>query len=1366
MYNSQEIESENYKFNMSYQDEIRAWIDKIDDMAGVSFNRRPLVLEDLIYYDRSLLFGFTNREFVLRLLKDVQRNNDINNEYIRLIRHPPDYRFGTVDFQMNLSNHYISSSPIQYISNVNAFKMIKEADAIIALTSKERYENIGRASHDEKHFYKGRLLTISEFDLLQREAVLMKNFAVKYSSSRRLLPVHKLIQLVIETSNFDSNRGFLWKQNPILSALNELYHDYNDFPYREVENETMFLQDSSMILPEITFALIELWLKYLLIDMSKEELVVGINSQLEWATTSLDARLLEFKDARVNLMKVLIDQTIKVVGITHGYKNIQGIIVETEPKEIWADDERQNGTDFQEYEKEFNQYCPSALRAYLVKLNILQVDGRFSNTRVLSGLSELKRLYTVVNIICQHGLFIKNPVALTIAKSILPRAAITYTKPAEEYMYNPTLYIQKIPMYLNWDTTPTFREMFHEGRKIIAAYWERFNRLNLEEEFIKALTNNSGGVDYQPTPEETVNIPENILRAFGKKRLMYFLLNPVIYGSFSDWVTSLYSITSSGERKQVDRRGRVIQMVANAAQLGPFLLFLWLDLMGKKEDELSSKKNTGGIKDINALLRASSNIFGIQESADISGMDASTTRAATTFINNLLIELLQKCNHESYFFSRRAKWDIYEKEGEDVTKIIDCKTFHPGVPVIHLSESIGETLNYRLTIPELSAFGVKVSMETSTQVFPSGKFSTNAQHSLLNMLVLRVLRIRLMAHSVEHLIPMFNLRVKVSGDDIFAAFEIRSVNNEAYRHFSRNLIKIFNEIGFKIGSLLSRYSATFLQQSAILGTVLPKPDRISLTTSERGESLKVEVFDAFSETRDIIKELSGRVHYPSMTRGILFNIANQLRRIRVNITKSEKGVIQTLEILNEQLRMESKKYLVMRGRNEDCIPYRMLIGKNYAHIVLPLMSLFVFGCFEIPMSSTSFKSYVAGSNVFTPRGSINDWKIRKILLNHGRSLTDYKIEASLLKLIESESLAFGKASDTIQLVRSIETQLSMNVKNYLMKLYDSDLAHYLGLHWLKHFTNFNVRDVLERMRLAKFPKETRDEWANRLKFRLNFDAIIRSKLASIKLMNAGFKISKRLAFYNSPNERITQAITTGGATALEFKTHRLELLVHMSTFKLSMDWQREVTYEAALLCDYEITNVPLPLSRDFIIDIYGGLMLSSGVDRDRDFILYKFGHNFHDLSVQFSGYYALTPGPFKDYKHEELVQFAAHVKRVQPTMLPLVWQFANIHERYQKELERIIEYGEVQEINEWRSIIHTRQTFELSTSVRHVNRLWEYQYLNDSRINRMTYVIMRDISYSENILCFSKGRFKYSQVMLLLHGGMRSKIQSLLSVMR
>lgn len=1364
MFMSTEIDNEKYEFIKGYNEEMMQWLQDIDDKTSLLFNQTPLHPSDLGHFDRSLLFGFTNRELVLKVLRLVTDIDDIHKSYIVEIRNPKEYAFGTSDFEMDIRTSYILKAPMRYISNVDAYKLTKDANEILKEVKKSDYDLRNHDNYDKKRFYRGRVLAREDYLVLLREATLMRNFTQKYASSRRLLPIYKLIQIVIETSNFSRTRGFPWKQNPILSTLKQLYHGHDDFPYREVETDTIFTSKASMILPEITFALVELWFKYLMIDMTPEELIVGINSQLEWATTSLDEKLLNFKDSRVNFNKILVEHAISIIGITHGFRSLSGIIVDDKPSEIWMDEIREKSPEYIDYQQEFITNAPKALLHYLAKIKILNDDFTFSKSRTLKTLSDVRRLYIVVNVIAQHGLFIKNPVVLTIEKSILPRASIAYTPEALTHIYNPNIFTAKLPFKMNWNESPIFRKMYYQGKHLIAKYRERYDKLNLEDEFIKSLTNNSGGVDYQPTEHESVTIPASILRVFGKKRLMYFLLNPILYESYGEWIGALKSMTNSGERKQVDRRGRVIQMVSNAAQLAPFLLFLWADLMGKEEPELSSKKNTGTIVDINVLLRSTADIYSVQESADISGMDASTTRLSTSLINGMLIELLQNCNHQQYFFAKRNRWDIIKMENNS-EKVVESVMVHPGVQITQMSEAISESYNYKLHIPELSNFGIKAIMDTSPHVFPSGKFSTNAQHSILNTLVLRVFREILGASCLEMKIPMFDMEGKVSGDDIYLAFKLRTNSDIACRKFSSELVKIFTQIGFKIGSLLSRYNATFLQQSAIFGTVLPKPDRISLTTSERGDSLKLSVFDAFSELRDITKELSGRVHFPSNTRGFLFAVANQLRRIRVNTTALGNETIQKLKTIRTSFHHLDSTFCTQAGFVETAIPYRLLIGKSYCHIILPLISLFTFGGFDLPFPSFVTNKYVSGSNSFTPRGTISDWKIRQLLVKSNRTLTDYSLSDDLLLAISNQSLSNGDFNLLRKKVRALDETIRQDISKYLANLYDDTLATFLGLSWLKHFKKFNVKDVLDRIRLANFPKEAREEWANRLKFRLNFDALVKSKLAGMKLTDAGFKTSNRLAFYNSPNERITQAITSGGDNAQEFRVHRMELILHMSEYTEKFDWMESIDYETVMLCNYTSGSDHVQITRDFIIDVYGKLMLSSSIDLDRDFILYKFGHNFYDLSVQFSGYYALTPGPFKDYKHEELVKFASKVKHERPDMLNLVWEFANVHERYRRELEHIIDFGEAGEINEWRSIIHKRQTFELSSAIRHVNRLWEPIYdLHDRRLERMVLSILRDIAYSENNILLTKARFKYSQAFLLIHGGVRSKLRSLISI--
>nr|QBA09477.1 RNA-dependent RNA polymerase [Reoviridae sp. BF02/7/10] len=1359
------LEFEEYMFYESYNVKIKEWIERLDEFSELLGGKIPLTLANYNLFDSSLLFGFTNREHILTLLCDIKDDVFLNLRAIESIRHPIRYIFGTSKFEMNIDNNYITRSPCKYLSNYDARLIIQDSLEILNQVTGNIYDQTSPDFYLKKVRYNGKYYSSTEMIRLLREAALMKNFLTEYSTSKRILSMYKLIQIVFETSNFCNVRGFKYTSNPILATFKRLYAGYSNFPFREIGTSTEFNEQVSMILPELSYALVELWFKYVLIDMTKEELYVGINILLEWSTTSLDECLLNFKDCRTNIIKLLINHTVTIRGILHNGRTMYGIIEEKAPCEIWEEVNYETSASYLNYVTDFMKYSPHALTMYLRKIGILLGD-EFSNKRVISSLEEVKRLYIVINVICQHGLFIKNPVILTLDKSILPRGSISMAPSSGTLIENRNVYNTLLTYQLDWTTVPIFREMWYEGVKLIQGYVEKYDKLDLEAEFIKALTTNSGGVEYQPTKEEEIDIPGNILKTFGKKRLMYFLLNPVLYTNYSTWIEALKSVTSSGERKQVDRRGRVIQMVSNAAQIAPFLLFLLVDIMGKNEKELSSKKNSGTIRDINVLLRATSNMFSVQESADISGMDASTTRVMTSFINNLVGQVLQQCSHKRYFFAQRERCDVYNMKNE-VVKYSHSMDIHPGVLLTQLSEVISESYNYKLSIPELSAFGRKIVVDTSPNVFPSGKFSTNAQHSLLNMLILRVLRNMLIPKLLEIKIPVSKMECKVSGDDIFVSFETRTLRDEGQRLFSKSLLKIFTEVGFKIGSMLSRYGAVFLQQSAVFGTVLPKPDRISLTTSERGESLKTHIYEGFGEFRDIVKELTGRVHFPMNTRYLLNAVANQCRRIRTIIPEGSEVIHHKLTFLYYKEIQTCLNFCLEYNLSKKWIPIRLIPGKRYAHIVLPVISLFLSTGFDLPFLPTYFQHFVPKANIFTPRGSISDWKLRNILRIGGTSIPKYTLSDQMRKQLLDAGINHSDIRKSIKGMRVSQSSLEVDIMKFIRLMYNHKLADFLGLNWFKYINKFNLTSVLERMRLAKFPRRVREEWASGLMFRLNFNAIVRSRLAGMKLENAGYKTSKRLAFYNSPHERITQAIVSGNDSLQEFRSHRFEFLYYMIHFPINISrdyWLEDVEYETILLQEYRITIHPIKCRREFIIDLYGGLMLSSGRDIDRDTLLYKFGHNFYDVSMQFSGYYGLTPGPYKDYKHDDLVKFASKVYHDRPDLLHLVWEFANVHSRYRKELEKIIQFGEMSELSPWKSIAHTRQTFEISTSFRNNHKIWAEEFIEDRRIQRILGTIARDIAYCDNSIVFFKPKLILALPFLLIHSGIRSRIKSLLSL--
>nr|APG79176.1 RNA-dependent RNA polymerase [Hubei diptera virus 21] len=1349
------IFQDKYYFRSSYSHDMRIWLNGLSDISEMYYNRQPFSLSNLHLLDKSLLFGFTNREHILVPLKLVKDLGFIPVMHIEGLRKPKEYRFGSGEFSINLDTLYVSKKPFEYLTNVNAYKLVSDANKILEIGSKETFAkplfNIGGSIS-----VLGRRMSTMDFRILLHEAQLMKNFAIKYSSSRRLLPIQKLIQLVFETSMFDCVRGFHWSANPILYALKMLLSHFNTFPFREVGTDVEYLSSCSMLLPELCFALCELWFKYTLLDMTPDELRVGILILFEWGQISLDSAVLKFKDSRLNLSKLLLQISFSIRGIRWYDQAPCGTVTINEPNEVWKDEIPYDSEDYRTYQNEFMMHAPSTLVTYLREIGIIK-GNEFIRNRVIDNLTEVRRLYIVINVLCQHGLFIKNPVVLTIEKSILPRASISFVPKRGTFMHNLSVSTVKLPYELSWNENPIFFKMYAEGRKIAAAYKEKYNKLDLNAEYIKALTNNSGGVDYVPTAKEVVDVPSQVLRAFGKKRLMYFILNPILYESYSNWMSALTCITSSGERKQIDRRPRVIQMVSNAAQLAPFLLFMLVDLMGHDEPELSSKKNTGTIVDIIPLLIATSNEKGVQESADISGMDASTTKTVMALVEGVLIEVLKECNHCEYFFAQSKCFDIYDADGVKLRS----EKVHPGIQVLKLNDLISENLNYRLNIPEFSAFGVRALMDTSPHVFPSGKFSTNAQHSLLNLLLLRVFKASLITELLGKRIFVSDLSFKISGDDIFAALRLDHVNDEAARIFSNKLVEIFASIGFKLGSILSRFTATFLQQSAILGTVLPKPDRISITTSERGESLRVETLDSFAETRDILKELCGRVHYPSNVKGLSYGIANALRRIRVS--SQDDQVYKKLIILDNQMYSLNKKIGHKYGLKEEFLPIRLIIGQKYNHIILPVISMFISDGFDLPFPAIFLQgSLFSEANAFSPRGSIGDWKLRRALKLKGTDVRHYKLSAPVLDLISQSAGATISRSDTSRFAKKLYNLLDSSILTYLRTLYNHDIAELLGLSWFKWYLKFNMSETINRIRISQFPKSMRDDWAKVLEFRLNFDAIIKSRIAGARLSLAGFKVPFRLAFYNSPVERITQAITSTSSSDGEFKLQRTAILMHMLNFQVNYDWMKTVEEEVLYTLDYELTDVPLLPTKSFIVDVYGELMLSSGNDLDRDFLLYKYGLNMYDLSIQFSGYYALTPGPYKDYKHEELIQFASKVYNQKSSLLYLVWELANVHSRYRAKLENILRFGEANEITPWKSIIHTRQNFELSTSVRHNRRIWVDYNPGDDRVFRILQPILRDIGISENEIILRKARVIVPSVVLYIHGGLKSKVSSLI----
>nr|QYV43119.1 RNA-dependent RNA polymerase [Zoersel tick virus] len=1362
----------NYKIGRNYIDIVKEWLTNLSQISKIGSESELLTELNIHLFDTSMLVSFTDSDIILDSLKAIhvkfQKENlktsfekEVDGIVLKFNRFS-EYKFFSNDFKMSIPKERVISSPIKYITNVDAFKIQTQTTNIINLMTKEDYTYTPDVNFRQ---IGTRRYTLENL----REVVLMNNFVRKYSASRRHLKISKLIQIVFETSHFSDDRGFIWYNNPTLYALSRLMAQYKRFPFIEKDDEVEYLETCSFHLLETCYMLVELWFKYLLLDIGQDELRVAILIYLDRSLKSFDEWMLEFKDVRQGLLKVLIHKSKNSVIAKYGMFGPHSLEVNSCLDEVWADNE------ITVLFSEFLKLAPKPLVDYCVNKLIVTKDlTKFDLRKTITSLSEARRLFMFISISCQHGLFIKNPVALTIEKSILPRSNIVPAPMLKSKIVKDSIQ-DELGLAFTYDRTVkgTMSDIYAIGESIFDKYIDSLNKLDLGEEFVRALTANSGGVDYIPTENEKLGISDTVLRTLGRKRLIYYILRTAIFEIESEWMIAIQEPTSSGERKQVDRRPRVIQMVSNVGQLGPFLLYLCMDLMSSTIPEFSSKKNSGTIRDLTFILRSTSDTSTYIECSDISGMDARTTRVHTRLINDLLRGILQRCDHMKYFFKEREVWTEVEFDKNGNVYATKEVSVHPATLVSLYTEHYAESNNFRLNINEMNAKGVRVTTDTSDDAFPSGRFSTSSQHTILNLTILRALEREFTTIESQSGNTQFSINSKTSGDDIISSIKFSDLNDAGAGRYSSHLNMKYKELGFELTSSLSRNSATYLQQTAAGGMTVPKPDRISITTSEHGESLKSTRIEAFEEVRSIAYELCSRCPYPSNAKCFLIMYANQMRRIRIKVGNSDSNVDigrnkstrsnkSSNFILDEVARIQ-----VLRNRNGIKDTYSILTDGIYIHLVYPFISLFLREGFDLPLISTGFNQFVSGSTIFSPGGSYRNWKIRKIL--HKITLTrseivrlDEELISNCSRLINTKG--GGITSETVLNVSHAHSKVRSLCYETIRSRYDFSLARKLGIGWFARLSSFNELNWLKRYRLTQIPSVGREELASMLENRLSLGAIIRSRLAHFRLNEFKYNVPGELAFHRSPSERVNQVITSGTITTTEFIKLRESYLLSILTYVDEDTWFHDVDEESLYTLDYFQNNQVVSTHYDAGLNIGGAIMPSSGHDLAHDLIISRVGMCFFEFGSSFKGYYGLKPGPWKDYNHEALVRFATRVYNTNPNHLQYVWQLANIPERYQSQLKVMIETGDTEVESAWKSILHTRKMFDIGTSVWSVNRNWNSQDFRDMRMQAICNLFMRDIVYSEIGIGMRQFILRVPFTFLLIQNKKAVKIKSLLAL--
>nr|UFZ21074.1 MAG: putative replicase [Planococcus ficus-associated reovirus 1] len=1113
-----------YSLDQTYTEIVIKWINDLDLLSCISSDRALLTLENQYVFDNSILVSFTNHNFCLSMFKGFIVDNewcdvDFINDLTK-IRKPPIYVFGK-SFEVDWITNNVTKSSFKYMTNFNAFDALKECEKVLTKVKVEDYDfRNGRNGSGGIIIIDGRKFTHS----MLYEYVLISHFIRKYSTSRRLLNAPKLIQIIFETSNFSDDRGFKWYSNPILITLSILYSDYSEFPFIEGDGETEYLQSCSFILPHLTYMLCELWYKYMLMEITQEELIVIIKSYVQKSTSSFDEWMLEFKEYRIGSLKFLTEMLSKTKSIQYGVFGPSHLAEVIEPTEVWDMGEREDLIN------NFIAKAPSPLLRYLIKRKVIKEDLSGVGGRIFNDIAEVRAIYGMINLCGQNGLFVKNPVILTLDKSLKARAGITTAPSIKSYIKEEGSVELPLVYEYNWHDNDLLGHIFEKGRELMDKYIPQLNRIKLEQEYVRALTNNSSGTAYEPTEEEKKLIDQNYVQTLGKKRLPNYLLRPEVYDVENLWREAILERTSSGERKQVDRRPRVIQMVSNTAQMAPLVLYVYLDMLSNVEPELSTKKNSGTIRDMLMLLRATSNIHTVCYCGDISAMDGSTNKYHTQLMNELMRYGLDKCNHARYFFATRKDCVLIEKD--DYSERHTRKTINPASYVIALTERFAELKNFTMKIVELSFKGIDVTIETSDDVFPSGRYSTSPQHSILNKLSLTVIRDKMAGElQVAKKLTQFITANKASGDDIISTLYLPRRNDDVCRLYNDLIKRVYNGIGFDLTKGMSRYNATYLQQTAAFGITFPKADRISITTSEHGESLKIGLYEGFNEVKDIVYELCGRVAFSESAKPILVLMANQMRRIRCKVLPADD-----LQVIARKLKdMYDSEYnsarLSFPSQNISRKPLAMLISKEYIHTVLPVISIFLQDGFDLPIVATNFNGTVRdGDNIFSPGGFIRDWRMREIL----KKFRDDECELLFRGMLDEEYVKINKTymtSDAYTRAKELSKLVPAITERLLHARYDQNLAILLGLPWMKAMNSFNYKDWIKRHRISRVDTSFRIELSQRLEQRLDPGKVLASRLAHMKLLKMGYNVPDELGYYHSPIERINQAITSGDGSS-------------------------------------------------------------------------------------------------------------------------------------------------------------------------------------------------------------------------------------------
>nr|UUV42392.1 MAG: putative RNA dependent RNA polymerase [Enontekio reovirus] len=1221
---------------------------------------------------------------------------------------PPNYVLGSMTFREEYEEKFVQAD-VKYLGFYDAYELVTRYErSYSSQIHKKRTKSVRRATTEQQHEAKvislgvPTFLTITADTNFAREMHIMTQMLRRCSSQGRGPTIPRLIGFVLSTVNGFIDRGFNIFNHPIVVALVLIYEKYTRFPYIEIGDKMEFRDSCPATLPMLTYSLVQLYIHWILGNVSNVELTVAVNCRLEFSLGQYDDLVLKFKETRISCIKLLLEATKVVLPVqyTSGYPS--GYYSHEEPNEIWVEnnafDERAN------ISIGFIQNAPSALYKYLTEdIGVFRREAnKLYSNRVLEDDYAVRKLYNFIQIAGNHLLFIKNPVLLTLDKSVLSRRPHTHGGVGKiDYANVGGL---EVPFKIEFEDI--FGEIWRELSPLIEQYNERICEMNLDERFINLLTNNASG--YKLSDADTLEFGI-VGKLASQKRLFQFIIKPQVLTNYSDYMANVSIVADSGERKQVDRRGRIIQAVANAAQLVPMISFVLADMMANDFDEFSCKKGTGRIKDMLGLLINTGLQHTISESGDISGFDASANESVRTVMRYLIQQILKGSKDQPYMWAKPTDLIVLDQSGRNriIERISGARRLSLVAPLLTSGSMFRLTDEY--------GYGNIVLTDRS---FPSGQLDTNAHHSIFLTMAVRVARSRFVDSNPDSRVSDF--RTFVSGDDIWVGVK-HDKDEGGVKKFFQTLSDVLVLCGFKYETMLSKYYAIFLQQTAICGKPLPLCSRLCIVCSEKSEGRRKDRVSQFDEIIDIVRELAGRSVLPSSWPAIIRGLFHTSRNVKFR--------------RNDAL-VASRKLFAK-------FPYDwfLCIGTEI-NTLIPFFFLFIMDGFGLPFPrvrvidpETSELVTYEGSRSTQPRGHICEMLLRRAFRKLSLTkVTDVDLLNCKMKLI-NQSL-----NDRYLGIQDVRLGDVPQHAEYLSL--DHDQLKRFRLPLAQVFGRNRLQLILNEVRISRVDPSITEKLVYNLDIYMDHNKKFKSLMAHNLLTGLGIsRFPREIIFHLSGYERVKQGYTTIAQKGDydQACTRLLSILLESNGQYLPVenDGITAMLFELIPIIEREddMKYVHEHRMAEAAFDHLTGYNICSRDDTEYIDTRWRNGFNHDEDFIALVGYYAYRTGLWKNFKTDSFIRFASKCyRRFSPSVLPLVYDLAGIDFERNRQLKTIIENGELELSGRWSSIFHTRQMFSITTSPRKMDHVCINPWKNSTRIAKrvsMTIdVILRDLNLS------------------------------------